>query len=45
MKSIIFGLFLLLGWSSGVQGQTPFYQGKSIKHVVGSPVGSNYDTV
>jgi hypothetical protein len=37
MKSMILGFFLLLAWSSGVQAQTAFYQGKSIKHVVGSP--------
>lgn len=43
MKSMILGFFLLLAWSSGVQAQTAFYQGKSIKHVVGSPAGSNYD--
>jgi tripartite-type tricarboxylate transporter receptor subunit TctC len=43
MKSMIPGFFLLLAWGSGVQAQTPFYQGKSIRHVVGSPAGSNYD--
>lgn len=29
MKTMIFGLFLLLAWRSGVDAQTPFYQGKS----------------
>ena len=43
MRSMIFGLFLLLAWRSGVEAQTPFYQAKNIKHVVGSPAGSNYD--
>lgn len=43
MKSVIFGLFFLLALNSGLQAQTSFYQGKSIKLVVGSPAGSNYD--
>ena len=43
MKSMIFGVLLLLALPSALQAQTPFYHGKSIKHVVGSPAGSNYD--
>ena len=43
MKSVIFGLFFLLASNSGLEAQTSFYQGKSIKLVVGSPAGSNYD--
>jgi tripartite-type tricarboxylate transporter receptor subunit TctC len=43
MKRIIFGLFLWLIWGAHLHAQTPFYQGKSIKLVVGSPAGSNYD--
>jgi tripartite-type tricarboxylate transporter receptor subunit TctC len=43
MQSIIVGLFFLLTSVLLLQAQTPFYQGKSIKLVVGSPAGSNYD--
>ncbi|HEU4341892.1 MAG TPA: tripartite tricarboxylate transporter substrate binding protein [Candidatus Binatia bacterium] len=43
MKIMIFGLFFLLVWSSSIQAQTAFYQGKSIRLIVGSPAGSNYD--
>ena len=43
MKRMIFGLFFLLALGSGVQAQSSFYQGKSIKLIVGSPAGSNYD--
>ena len=43
MKGMIFGILPLLVWSSSLHAQTPFYQGKSIKLVVGSPAGSNYD--
>lgn len=38
----LLGLFFLLAASPGLQAQ-PFYQGKSIKLIVGSPAGSNYD--
>ena len=40
--SFLLGLFFLLAASPGLQAQ-PFYQGKSIKLIVGSPAGSNYD--
>jgi len=43
MKRIVFGLFFFLVWHSSLQAQTPFYQGKSIRLIVGSPAGSNYD--
>lgn len=43
MKRIIFGLLSLLAWSSHLQAQPPFYQGKTIKLVVGSSAGSTYD--
>lgn len=43
MKRVIFGLFFLLTWNPDLRAQIPFYQGKSIKLVVGSPAGSNYD--
>jgi tripartite-type tricarboxylate transporter receptor subunit TctC len=37
------GFFFLLAATSGLQAQSSFYQGKSIKLIVGSPAGSNYD--
>ena len=40
---ILLGLFFLLAANSGVQAQSFFYQGKTIKLIVGSPAGSNYD--
>ena len=40
--SCLLGLFFLLAVSSTLQAQS-FYQGKSIKLIVGSPAGSNYD--
>ncbi len=40
--SFLLGLFFLLAASPGLQAQ-PFYQGKGIKLIVGSPAGSNYD--
>jgi tripartite-type tricarboxylate transporter receptor subunit TctC len=43
MKRIGLGLLLLLTWQSSLHAQAPFYQGKTIRLVVGSPAGSNYD--
>ena len=39
----LLGLFFLFAASSDLQAQSSFYQGKSIKLIVGSPAGSNYD--
>lgn len=39
----LLGLFFLLGANAGLQAQSPFYQGKNVKIIVGSPAGSNYD--
>ncbi len=39
----LLGLFFLFAATSGLQAQSSFYQGKSIKLIVGSPAGSNYD--
>jgi tripartite-type tricarboxylate transporter receptor subunit TctC len=36
-------LFVLL-WNYDLQAQTPFYQGKTIRLVAGTPAGSVYDT-
>ena len=38
----LLGFFFLLGATSALQAQ-PFYQGKSIKLIIGSSSGSNYD--
>src|SRR5438874_2520090 len=40
-----FGLFLLVlfVWSSEISAQTPYYQGKTIRLVVGYPAGSAHD--
>jgi tripartite-type tricarboxylate transporter receptor subunit TctC len=39
----LLGLFLLFAATPGLHAQSSFYQGKSIKLIVGSPAGSNYD--
>src|SRR5262245_55683658 len=36
-------LLLTLGWGSSLLAQTPFYQGKTIRLVAGTPAGSVYD--
>ncbi len=43
MKGIVLALLLLLPWGRELQAQTSFYQGKSIRLVVGSSAGSTYD--
>jgi tripartite-type tricarboxylate transporter receptor subunit TctC len=43
VKRVIFALFFLLASSSGLRAQATFYHGKSLKLIVGSPAGSNYD--
>lgn len=43
MKRIIFAFLLCLTVSSSLPAQAPYYQGKIIRLVVGSPAGSNYD--
>src|SRR3990167_8449042 len=43
VKRIIFSLLLLLAPCSSLQAQTSFYQGKTMKLMVGSPAGSTYD--
>lgn len=43
MKRIVIASFLLLLWSSGLEAQAPFYQGKPIKFVAGFPAGVAYD--
>jgi hypothetical protein len=36
-------LLLILGWSSTLLAQTPFYQGKTISIIVGTKAGDVYD--
>jgi tripartite-type tricarboxylate transporter receptor subunit TctC len=43
MKKLFFGLFFFLASSSSLIAQPSFFQGKTIKLVVGSSAGSNYD--
>jgi tripartite-type tricarboxylate transporter receptor subunit TctC len=41
--SLCFIVLRLLSWNMDVHAQTPFYQGKSIKIVIGSSTGGGYD--
>src|SRR3989449_748956 len=43
MKRIAFWLLLFLAWNSEVGAQAPFYQGKTIRILVGYPAGSAHD--
>jgi tripartite-type tricarboxylate transporter receptor subunit TctC len=43
MMNLILVLLLALGWISTSLAQTPFYQGKTIRLVAGTPAGSVYD--
>ena len=39
----VFALLFVLVWGTSLQAQTPFYQGKTIRLVAGTPAGSVYD--
>lgn len=43
MIRIAFAFLFFLLWSSSVEAQAPFYQGKTISIVVGNPAGDVYD--
>ena len=43
MKRMILAIFLLLTWNPAVQAQTPYYQGKTITFITGSPAGDLFD--
>ncbi len=43
MKSIVVGLFLVFFLSVDLAAQTPYFQGKTIRVVVGYPAGSAHD--
>ena len=43
MKKAFFAFLCLLLWSLPAYGQAPFYQGKTIRVIVGTPPGNLYD--
>jgi len=43
MKRVFFPFLCLLLWSSNAYAQAPFYQGKTIRIIVGTPPGNLYD--
>jgi tripartite-type tricarboxylate transporter receptor subunit TctC len=43
MKTIGFGFLLVFFWNADLVAQTPYYQGKTIRVVVGYPSGSAHD--
>src|SRR5262245_65564965 len=43
MKRVIFPLLCSLLWSYNSHAQAPFYQGKTIRVIVGTPPGNLYD--
>src|SRR5438445_12921104 len=43
MKPVGLFLLVLFVWSSEISAQTPYYQGKTIRLVVGYPAGSAHD--
>ena len=43
MKNIIFLLVALTVWNTEAGAQTPYFQGKTIRFVVGYPAGSTHD--
>jgi tripartite-type tricarboxylate transporter receptor subunit TctC len=43
MKKLLFAVLCLFLWSVSVHAQAPFYQGKTIKVILGTPPGNLYD--
>lgn len=43
MNKISFGVLVFLLWSSQASAQTPYFQGKTIRVIVGYPAGSAHD--
>ena len=43
MRRIVFLPLLILAWTSNLQAEDPFYQGKTIRIVVGTTAGGFYD--
>jgi tripartite-type tricarboxylate transporter receptor subunit TctC len=43
MRHVVFFVLLLVMWTSTVEAQTPFYQGKTVTIIVGTKAGDVYD--
>jgi len=43
MKKLCVVLLVLLSWRSYALAQTPYFQGKTIRFIVGYPAGSTHD--
>ena len=43
MRRVVFFLLLFVVWTSTVEAQTPFYQGKTVTIIVGTKAGDVYD--
>jgi tripartite-type tricarboxylate transporter receptor subunit TctC len=43
MKKLIFGLLLLVAMNSDLLAQTPFFEGKTVRILVGFSPGGSYD--
>ncbi|MGH7770210.1 MAG: Bug family tripartite tricarboxylate transporter substrate binding protein, partial [Candidatus Binatia bacterium] len=43
MKKLSFAVLCVLFWSFDAYAQVPFYQGKTIRVIVGTPPGNLYD--
>jgi tripartite-type tricarboxylate transporter receptor subunit TctC len=43
MRNIFLSLWVVFGLSAYASAQTPYYQGKTIRFVVGYPAGSTHD--
>ena len=43
INKVAIWILLLLFWSGEVAAQTPYFQGKTIRFVVGYPAGSTHD--
>ncbi len=44
MKIMVSGLLILMSWCFDAGAQVPFFQGKTIRIVVGYPAGSTHDS-
>ena len=40
---LFFVALILLGWHASLHAQAPFYQGKTIRLIIGSTAGGGYD--
>src|SRR3954470_22360701 len=44
MKELSLWLLIVLGWYSSASAQTPYFQGKTIRFIVGYPAASTHDS-